>query len=205
MHAGKQAFEPDYRHVVDAAYNRQASRLPLYEHGMDIGVIEQIINKPIRPLLNADVDAQVEGLSRIAECAIALGYDCIPFECSICDLIQGGKGLTGQAKALIKSNDDLDAFPWDAIPDAYGKRFEQHFDALRQALPDGMKAIGGVGYGPFESIQDFVPYEDLIYLQVDQPELYKRALVANQRYACKGLVVGPRSLRRPLCGLPVRR
>ena len=25
-------FQPDYRHIVDAAYNREAARLPLYEH-----------------------------------------------------------------------------------------------------------------------------------------------------------------------------
>ena len=25
-------FQPDYRHIVNAAYNREAVRLPLYEH-----------------------------------------------------------------------------------------------------------------------------------------------------------------------------
>ena len=28
-------FQPDYRHVVNAAKNREAARLPLYEHIID--------------------------------------------------------------------------------------------------------------------------------------------------------------------------
>ncbi len=37
------SFLPDYRHMVDAAYNREAERLPLYEHGgIAIGTGNQI-------------------------------------------------------------------------------------------------------------------------------------------------------------------
>ncbi len=32
-------FQPDYRHVENAARNREASRLPLYEHLVDFGKI----------------------------------------------------------------------------------------------------------------------------------------------------------------------
>ena len=35
-----------------------------------------------------------------------------------------------------------------------------------------MKIVGGVGNGVFESIQDFVPFTELAYLQADDPELY---------------------------------
>ena len=37
-------FKPDYRNIVNAAYNRTAERLPLYEHGFDIGVVERVLN-----------------------------------------------------------------------------------------------------------------------------------------------------------------
>ena len=38
-------FEPDYRNVVDAAYNRVSKRLPLYEHIVDAGKIGEIIGR----------------------------------------------------------------------------------------------------------------------------------------------------------------
>lgn len=165
-------FTPDCQHIVDAALNREAERLPLYEHGFDTAVVEAVAGQTISPLLHGSIVEQTEGLGIMADTAIKLGYDCIPFECSICDLIQHGEGLKGQAKALIQNKDDLENFPWDQIKSNFVSRFEQKYDALRSALPERMKAIGGVGYGPFESIQDFVPYEELIYLQFDQPELY---------------------------------
>lgn len=38
-------FQPNYQNVVDAAYNRAAKRLPLYEHNVDAGKIGEIIGK----------------------------------------------------------------------------------------------------------------------------------------------------------------
>ena len=35
-------FQPDYRHIVNAAYNREAVRLPLYEHIVSADVIGKI-------------------------------------------------------------------------------------------------------------------------------------------------------------------
>lgn len=167
-------FTPDYRNIENAAYNRKAGRLPLYEHGFDSGVVEQVTGLPVAPLLNGNPQEQTEGLRRVAQCALQLGYDCIPFECSICDLIQHGQGLKGQGQNLIQNQDDLDRMPWQNMKRQFIQRFEPKFEALHCALPEGMKAVGGVGYGPFESIQDFVPYEQLIYLQVDQPEVYSQ-------------------------------
>lgn len=46
------------------------------------------------------------------------------------------------------------------------------FQALAQALPDGMKAHGGVGNGVFETIQDFVPLTEIGYMQVDEPDAW---------------------------------
>ena len=38
-------FQPDYRHIVNAAYNREAVRLPLYEHIVSADVIGKITGK----------------------------------------------------------------------------------------------------------------------------------------------------------------
>ena len=39
-------------------------------------------------------------------------------------------------------------------------------------MPDGMKAIGGVGNGVFEIVQDLVGYENLCIFSFEEPELY---------------------------------
>ncbi|MEG0050402.1 MAG: uroporphyrinogen decarboxylase family protein, partial [Clostridia bacterium] len=55
---------------------------------------------------------------------------------------------------------------------SYFDMYHRSFEALRRNMPQGMKAIGGVGYGIFECVQDLVGYEDLCYLRMDDPELY---------------------------------
>ena len=44
-------FEPNYQHIIDAAYNREAERLPLYEHGFDATVITKITGEEVASLL----------------------------------------------------------------------------------------------------------------------------------------------------------
>ena len=39
-------------------------------------------------------------------------------------------------------------------------------------MPEGMRAIGGVGNGVFEMVQDLVGLEDLCYMKVDDEDLY---------------------------------
>ena len=41
-----------------------------------------------------------------------------------------------------------------------------------EKFPQGMKAVGGVGNGIFECVQELVGYESLCYLRMDDPELY---------------------------------
>jgi len=168
----KNGFEPDFQHLVDAASNREAERLPLYEHGFDVGVVEKIIGQPVRALLGGSFAERVEGMRRIADCAVQLGYDCVPFERGLCSLVQGGRGLSGQGEVLIPNMDELERYPWESKCAEYVALFEQDFAALRESLPEGMLAVGGVGYGLFETMQDFVPYQELVYLQADEPDVY---------------------------------
>jgi uroporphyrinogen decarboxylase len=165
-------FQPDYQHLIDAAYNREAKRLPLYEHGFDPGVVEAVIGQPVAPLLGGTFADKVEAQRRIARCAGQLGYDCIPFERGMVEVVQKGEGLMGRAPAIIQSPSDLERYPWDAKPAEYVARYEADFAALRQALPEGMKAVGGIGYGLFETVQDFVPLQELGFLEFDEPEVY---------------------------------
>lgn len=165
-------FQPDYSHIVDAAYNREAARLPLYEHGFDSGVIEKIMGYEVQALLSGGLTDKSEAYRRICNFAVQYGYDCIPFEICVTKVVQEGRGLRGQSKALIESIDDLEAYPWEEKTAEYIQRFKENFDALRIALPPGMKAVGGVGNGTFETVQDFVPFQDLVFLQADEPDVF---------------------------------
>jgi len=165
-------FEPDYRHIIDAAYNREAKRLPLYEHGFDATVVEKILGDEVVPLLGGNLADKTEGLRRVCKFAVRHGYDCIPFEALVCSIIQDGQGIMGHGKTLVSTMDELDRYPWSEKKDEYVARFEDSFKALRAALPPGMKAVGGIGNGLFETVQDFVPYQDLALIQVDEPDMF---------------------------------
>ncbi len=165
-------FKPDYTHIVDAACNRPAKRLPLYEHGFDLSVIEMIMGYDVHALLGGNLSDKTEAYRRICRFALQYGYDCIPFEMGAVSLVQNGRALIGQAGAIIKTMADLNAFPWDGKAAEYAMRYTPFFEALRAALPEGMKAVGGVGYGVFETVQDFVPFQELAFLQADEPEVY---------------------------------
>ncbi len=165
-------FEPDYRHIIDAAYNREAKRLPLYEHGFDATVVEKILGKEVVPLLGGNLADKTEGYRRICEFAVRHGYDCIPFEALVCSIIQDGQGIMGHGKTLVSTMDELVRYPWNEKKAEYIEKFRDSFEALRAALPPGLKAVGGIGNGLFETVQDFVPYQDLALIQVDEPDMF---------------------------------
>jgi uroporphyrinogen decarboxylase len=167
------AFEPDYRHLLDAAGNRRPARVPLYDHLVNVGVQEKILGREIEPLLASDDYADlVEGYRRQCAFGLQIGYDAISVEHCVTRLVQGSQGLCGRAGAIIHNLRDLEQYPWAEFPARYIKCFDAHFRALAEALPPGMKAVGGIGNGIFETVQDFVPLMELPFLMVDEPEAY---------------------------------
>ncbi|TFH05379.1 MAG: hypothetical protein E4H09_02095 [Spirochaetales bacterium] len=165
-------YQPDYTRIVNAARNQATDFLPLYEHAVSVQVQEAILGTDLRGLLAGDLGDKEEGFSRSAGYLASIGYDVYAFEGCISELVQGGRGLTGVADALIADMGDLEAYPWDTLPDRYFERFDPYFQALGRALPPGMKAVAGVGNGPFELAQDFVPLTSLAYLEVDEPDVF---------------------------------
>ena len=71
----------------------------------------------------------------------------------------------------------VEEFPWDRKLAEYVELYDEDFRALREALPEGMKAVGGIGNGLFETLQDFVPFQELPFLQMDEPEAYDAAVL----------------------------
>lgn len=166
-------FEPDYRNILDAAYNIEARRLPLYEHNVSYDKIGEIIGKDMASLYQGD-DADINEFFRLySKFFRDYGYDVVTFEECI-GKVMPGSGALGDSRVspVIKTREDFDAYPWEAVPDYYFEKNSRYFKALRNNMPEGMKAIGGVGNGIFECVQDVVGYQNLCYLSVDDEEFY---------------------------------
>ena len=67
-------FHPDYRNILDAAYNRQPKRLPLYEHSIHPSVMEKILGESFAHLYDTDKDAYFRTYCRFFQ---EMGYDTV--------------------------------------------------------------------------------------------------------------------------------
>lgn len=166
-------FQPDYHNIVDAAYNRIPARLPLYEHLISWSAMEEILGVKFAHLYSGpeqDKDAFFANYCRFFQ---EMGYDIVTFEGCITSVLPNGGALGGHKQGAIGSWEDFEAYPWDQVEQLYFDMFAQDFEALRRNMPEGMRAVGGVGNGVFECVQDLVGYMDLCYLRADEPELYQ--------------------------------
>ena len=165
-------FKPDYRNLQMAARNIQARRIPLYEHIISDKVMEKITGQGFAALYHGDAADLREYFRHYCFFFRAMGYDAVSYEECIGPVMPGSGALGGHIKGAIQSREDFAAYPWAEIPGLYFKHNAPRFEALSRAMPAGMKAVGGVGNGIFECVQDLVGYEDLCYLRADDPELY---------------------------------
>jgi uroporphyrinogen decarboxylase len=165
-------FSPDYRNLQRAACNLECKRFPLYEHIVNIGIAEQILGRSFGDLFYGSYADKKEYFRSYCEFFQKMGYDTISFEVCIGRALIDGGALGCHKKGVIQTREDFERYPFDEIPRIYRESFDEHFRALKEALPPGMKAVGGVGNGVFELVQDLVGYMDLCYMSEDDPELY---------------------------------
>lgn len=166
-------FQPNYQNIVDAAYNREAKRLPLYEHNVDPRKIGEIIGKDFAGLMEGDEKDLEEFFHYYCGFFRDNGYDVVTFEGCISSILPGG-GALGDSRVtpVIQTEEDMKNYPWDELPKMYFDRFGKMFRALRKQMPEGMKAIGGVGNGIFEVVQDLTGYQNLCYMMYDDEEMF---------------------------------
>ena len=165
-------FEPDYRHILNASRNIEASRLPLYEHLICGEVMEDVIGKKFCELNNGN-DADLREFYRYyCDFFRRMGYDTVSLEMCVGGAMPGAGCLGGHKDPTINDRSDFERYPWDEVYHNYFKNYSRHFDALREVMPAGMKAIGGVGNGIFECVQEITGYMNLCYISYDDPQLY---------------------------------
>lgn len=165
-------FNPDYNNIICAAKNIKPNRMPIYEHIISTGIMEQITNKQFASLINGDFSDKREFFKNYNNFFKDMGYDTVSFECCIGGVMPGSGALGGHIPGVIKTREDFEKYPWQEIPDKFFETYSDQFKALREEMPEGMKAIGGPGNGVFECVQDLVGYTDLCYIAYDDPKLY---------------------------------
>jgi uroporphyrinogen decarboxylase len=165
-------FTPDYEHIVNAAHNIEPARLPLYEHIIDVCHMEAVLGREFASLISGDDAERLEFFTEYCTFFRKAGYDTVSYECCVTEILPDGGALYYHNPGAIKSRADFDAYPWDELPRLYFDKFAPRFEALRRAMPEGMKAIGGVGNGVFEVVQDLTGYETLCYIRADDEDLY---------------------------------
>jgi uroporphyrinogen decarboxylase len=86
--------------------------------------------------------------------------------------LPGMRPIQSHISGVVRNMEDLQKYPWAEIPENYRVLMEKYYPALREALPEGMKVVGGIGGGMFETAQMLLEYEGLCYARVDDPEFY---------------------------------
>lgn len=151
--------------------NRRPARLPLYEHGISLGVMEKILGTELAGLESGTGSDLVEYFRLQARFFREMTYDTVSYEVGICGALTGHTALCG-GQGPIQTRADFDAYPWGELPSRYWNEARPRFDALTATLPPGMLAAGGVGNGVFEIAEALVGLEYLPFMEADDPDLY---------------------------------
>lgn len=168
-------FEPDYRNLFNSAKNKEVPRTPLYEHIVSSEKIGEIIGRNIEPLYDGSHSDIDEFFHYYCGFFKDHGYDTVSFECCIGQIMPGAGALgNSRIDPVIKDEADFNSYPWEDIPDMYFAGNTKYFEALRKNMPAGMKAVGGVGNGIFEIVQDLVGFQNLCYIGADNEDLYRK-------------------------------
>jgi uroporphyrinogen decarboxylase len=165
-------FQADYRFFADVMRNVRPARLPIYEHLINPPFMEPILGVSFADLAFGKGTDLAEFFRQYCRFYREMTYDTVSFEVCIVEYLPGSGALTQAKPGPIQSRADFDAYPWDDLPKIFWEDAGPKFDALIAALPPGMKAVGGVGNGPFETAEDLVGLTYLPYMQADEPELY---------------------------------
>lgn len=168
------SFTPDYRNILAAAQNKKPNRIPLYEHGISDEIMERMTGESFRGAAATDLDKY---FSHYCAFFPAFGYDTVTYEGCVTEILPHGGALAHPQPGWVEDRQRFEEYPWGDVLGLYIKRFAPCFSALAKNMPKGMAAIGGVGNGVFEIVQDLVGFENLCILSFEDPELYRDIFV----------------------------
>lgn len=165
-------LDNDYRYMLDVTANRRPARLPIYEHAIDPSIMEKVLNVRFAELINGEVTDINEYFRQVCLFYQQMGYDTVSFEGGLVPVLPGHGAIYGGRPGPIQTRTDFERYPWEEIPKLYWQKYARQFEALTKALPQGIKALGGIGYGVFEMSEDLVGFEHLPFMLADEPDLF---------------------------------
>ncbi len=165
-------FQPDYRHMLAVLDNQRPARLPVYEHIISPIIMERILGVPFAELQNGNESDLLEFFTHYNRFFQEMTYDTVSAEVCITTILPDGGAIMGGRPGPIQTRADFDRYPWDELPGRYWALADNQFSALGATMPEGMKALGGVGNGVLEISEDLVGFQYLAYMMVDDPELF---------------------------------
>ncbi len=172
------SFEPDYQNIVDVVQNKRPDRLSLYEHIISPKIMEQILGTEFAKFeesSGADLENFFPEFCRFFK---EMTFDTVSYEWCIGSALPAkGQAILGKIPGPVQNRKDFGAVDWDGIVRDYINLADPRFELLGKNMPEGMKAIGGVGNGVFEISEDLVGLTNLAYMQVDDPELFAELFV----------------------------
>jgi uroporphyrinogen decarboxylase len=163
-------FQPDYTNILKVLHNQRPDYLPLYEHHIDAPFISKVLGKEVSSAGKSGSDLE-EHYRTVTNFWKDMTYDAFDYEAAVCEIFPGHGAIMG-GEGPIQNRDDFEKYPFDELPAIFWKTYTPHLEAIRKAMPAGMKAFGGCGYGIFESAQDLVGYTSLCMMQYDDPDLF---------------------------------
>ena len=165
---------PNYQYFVEAVRNIKPARMPIYDHHIDADFIEKATQQPLAALLEGSTADKKTFFERYVGFWEKCSYDIVTFERGIPLSFPGSGSLRGHVKGVIQTRKDYENYPWDKIPEWFFEQNALYFELLAEELAKhpGMRAVGGPGYGVFETVQDITGYMDLCYMAADDEELY---------------------------------
>ncbi len=173
---------PDFDRLYKVILRQgEPDRLPFYEHYVDDEVIEAITGEPITRLDTTRPEQIRRYVDILVNFYYNQGYDYVPLERFLnlardnvvyghdtAELTRDTRQWQNENEGVITNWEEYEAYPWPEEGDLVNYTL---FEYAAEALPDGMKIIGGVAGGVFEHLSWLMGLVPLSLALYDAPDL----------------------------------
>lgn len=176
-------MEKNFDLMLDAITRRRIPEIvPMYEHGIDIPIVDAIMGYNLSKVNLSTRDGMLEFWKKYIEFHRQMGYVHVSVEMPVnfagtLTITPDYEGLEDPSKrgwvdehdGLIKTRTDLDNKDyWPTIDNAFDYDL---FSQVTDMVPEGMKIIGGASGGPFEHASFLMGLEGFCIAAYEDPEM----------------------------------
>jgi uroporphyrinogen decarboxylase len=163
--------QPDFEQFLNILWRRKRpDHLPFYEHNATGSFIARRMQNGFERM----APGSPEYWRTFVDFWIGLGFDCIPMEIPLRINLAPPDGAVShgsEARAVIRSHEDFEAFPWPTLDSPIDF---SHFQTVAGLMPEGAKIVGGVCMGPFEWVSEMMGVQGLSLAIYTDPDLVER-------------------------------